>query len=435
MTILMAIILSIVTGVAFAQNQPPVADAGPDKQAYTGEWVVLNGSATDPDNDPILAWTWEVVEMPANGRYRLVSQDTQNLELLGYVQGDYVVSLTVWDGYPTGIGTDYATVHVADNLPPVAIATADKASGPAPLTVCFDGSQSYDPEGAALSYFWTFGDGSLPASTATVCHEYADAGRYSVLFGVTDVRGANDFEYFSIEANEVTNQPPIASPMATPNAGDAPLTVQFAANGSDPDGDPLTYAWDFGDGATSTLADPQRVYASAGTYVAWLTVSDGNASVSASLTIAVSATIELNVTRAEIKFKGKQSALADVEIRAELYAPVPAADDVVALYLDGAQVFAAPFSQFEAVQHHGSIVPGVYKLKSKHLWVRIDFVQGRLVVDANKVMLTGYDPANGVEVKVMLGDAVAVDNIQPVDEKTDRHYKHHRPERGRGHGQ
>jgi hypothetical protein len=35
----------------------------------------------------------------------------------------------------------------------------------------------------------------------------------------------------------------------------------------------------------------------------------------------------------------------------------------------------------------------------------------------------------------MLGDAVAVDNIQPVDEKTDRHYKHHRPERGRGHGQ
>lgn len=183
-----------IPSMALAQNLPPVADAGPDINAYTDYPVVLHGSAVDPDGDPIRTWTWEVVESPAPG-YRLINDDYQDLTFLSswHVPGDYVLSLTVWDGYPTGIGTDYVTIHVRDNLPPVAIATADVTEGPAPLTVQFDASQSYDPEGAPLArYAWDFGDGSMGSFDATPPpHTYTVPGAYSVvILAVTDEQGA-----------------------------------------------------------------------------------------------------------------------------------------------------------------------------------------------------------------------------------------------------
>ena len=87
------------------------------------------------------------------------------------------------------------------------------------------------------------------------------------------------FDYFRIDPGQTSggNQQPVASASATPQNGDAPLTVQFSGDDStDPDNDPLTYSWDFGDGSTpSTGANPQHTYDSDGTYVASLTVSDG----------------------------------------------------------------------------------------------------------------------------------------------------------------
>ena len=69
---------------------------------------------------------------------------------------------------------------------------------------------------------------------------------------------------------------PVPRATATPTSGPAPLTVQFDGRGStDPDGDALTYEWDFGDGSPrSTSPNPQHTYAS-GTYTAKLTVDDG----------------------------------------------------------------------------------------------------------------------------------------------------------------
>src|SRR6185369_7116393 len=45
------------------------------------------------------------------------------------------------------------------NSPPVAAAGATPTSGLAPLTVNFDSSGSYDPDGTIASYSWNFGDG------------------------------------------------------------------------------------------------------------------------------------------------------------------------------------------------------------------------------------------------------------------------------------
>jgi PKD repeat protein len=52
------------------------------------------------------------------------------------------------------------------------------------------------------------------------------------------------------------------------------LTVTFTDESSDPDGDTLSYLWDFGDGGTSTTQNPSHTYASGGTYTVTLTVTD-----------------------------------------------------------------------------------------------------------------------------------------------------------------
>ncbi|MEV0456599.1 ThuA domain-containing protein [Catellatospora methionotrophica] len=71
------------------------------------------------------------------------------------------------------------------------------------------------------------------------------------------------------------DQNPIAVASGNPTSGGVPLTVQFSSAGSrDPAGQPITYAWTFGDGGTSTAANPSHTYATAGNFNAQLTVRD-----------------------------------------------------------------------------------------------------------------------------------------------------------------
>ena len=105
---------------------------------------------------------------------------------------------------------------------------------------------------------------------------------------------------FSLSGNwpaaTVVNQPPVASTVGTTPApssagaisGAAPLTVNFVgAQSSDPDGIVAGYAWDFGDGTTSTLANVSKTYQAAGNYTVKLTVTD-NSGATAFTTLLVS---------------------------------------------------------------------------------------------------------------------------------------------------
>jgi glucose/arabinose dehydrogenase/regulation of enolase protein 1 (concanavalin A-like superfamily) len=78
------------------------------------------------------------------------------------------------------------------------------------------------------------------------------------------------------------NQVPTANATADKTKGLEPLTVNFSSAGSsDPDGQPLTYLWNFGDGTTSTAANPTKTFTAKGTYTVELTVSDGTNSAGA----------------------------------------------------------------------------------------------------------------------------------------------------------
>ena len=105
-----------------------------------------------------------------------------------------------------------------------------------------------------------------------------DGSLYYVDIGFNDQHVPNEAGIHRISYS-ITNQPPVAVDSATPQSGQPPLEVSFSSAGSyDPEGATLTYSWNFGDGTTSTEANPTHTYTAAGHYVVLLSVSDGTAS-------------------------------------------------------------------------------------------------------------------------------------------------------------
>jgi PKD repeat protein len=145
-------------------------------------------------------------------------------------------------------------------------------SGFAPLTVAFS-----DRSGAPVAgRTWNFGDGSPVSTRANPVHTYETPGSYTVTLTVWDGNGA---ESAYTRAAYITVLPLVASFSASATAGRVPLFVSFADTSSGP---VVNRLWDFGDGRTSTAANPTHGYRSAGLFTVRLTVTDtaGNSATS-----------------------------------------------------------------------------------------------------------------------------------------------------------
>ena len=104
------------------------------------------------------------------------------------VAGEYLVTLTTADEF--GRQTTQAQMINATkpNQIPVAIATADKYSGNAPLDVVLSAAKSYDPDGVIGNIEWLFSDGgSYWGSTAY--HTFTTVGTHTVTLRCYDARG------------------------------------------------------------------------------------------------------------------------------------------------------------------------------------------------------------------------------------------------------
>lgn len=89
------------------------------------------------------------------------------------------------------------------NDPPVASFTAAPGEGSAPLSVTFDASGSYDPDGSITSYQWSFGDGATGYGMF-VSHVYATPGTYTAELTVRDMRRATGAAFVQIEVRSGT---------------------------------------------------------------------------------------------------------------------------------------------------------------------------------------------------------------------------------------
>ena len=156
-------------------------------------------------------------------------------------------------------------------------------------SVVFDGASSADPDGDALTYAWTFGDGAT-SSDLSPTHTFADDGSFAVTLTVTDRHGATGTMTQSLIVRNVA--PMVASfDGATIMKGET-----YTAHGifSDPGADSWTATVDHGDDSgTQALALAGKSfalahrYALAGTFTTTVTVHDGDDAGTGSATVTV----------------------------------------------------------------------------------------------------------------------------------------------------
>jgi PKD repeat protein len=128
---------------------------------------------------------------------------------------------------------------------------------------------STDSDGNIGSWVWDFGDGN--SSTAqNPTHTFASGGTFNVTLTVTDDGGATDAVTQPVTVTDPANSPPTADFTFAVTY----LDVEFTDASTDTDGTVGAWAWDFGDGTTSTLQNPTHTFASGGTFNVTLAVTD-----------------------------------------------------------------------------------------------------------------------------------------------------------------
>lgn len=192
--------------------------------------------------------------------------------------GEYDVVLKITDsrGRSAEI-TERFSVHARQEAPIAAIRTTPQAvngiiNGQAPFSVIFDASSSQDINDNIVDFAWDFdADGKTDDTSAVTSHIYMNAGTYNASLTVTDSTEFSNTAQVVIQVEPAGLKAEIS---ADPVSGTVPLTVHFDASASSyPDGNIVSFEWDFGDN-TPPRIDTSSVtyqYTSIGTFIAKVT--------------------------------------------------------------------------------------------------------------------------------------------------------------------
>ena len=144
--------------------------------------------------------------------------------------------------------------------------------------------KSVDDDGYIASWSWDFGDGR-DSSRSEPDHQFSDHGVHYVTLAVEDNDGNQDSVTKQVT---VVNLSPTAEFSASTTSARVGDEIRFTDGSSDPEGKPLQYDWDFGDGSSSGERSPVHEFGEAGTFTVELTVTDDDgASESANVSVMI----------------------------------------------------------------------------------------------------------------------------------------------------
>lgn len=183
--------------------------------------------------------------------------------------GTYPVKLTVTTTTGcTGVFTDTVFISAVPVAGFIQNLTDVCASQPIQFT-----DQSSGP---ITGWFWNFGDGSI-STAQNPSHLFDKTGKLQVVLTVTNKQCSSIFR-----GDSVIVHPPIAAYTVTNSC-----QLKFVKKFTDRSSGALTRTWDFGDGQTSVLLNPEHEYAKTGNYTVILTVTNGSCSSANTKTIYV----------------------------------------------------------------------------------------------------------------------------------------------------
>ncbi len=148
--------------------------------------------------------------------YAVFRDGNDDLTYIAYNADDMARTVTFSDGYTLAVPARRlvsATTSTSNPDEPVVLVQTDRRSGKAPLTVAFDGTSSFDPQGGPLTYSWSFA-GMGTSTDPTPSFTFDEVGDYWVSLEVTTQGGLTSQD--SVEVS--------ALPRGTPFLG-APVLV------------------------------------------------------------------------------------------------------------------------------------------------------------------------------------------------------------------
>lgn len=174
------------------------------------------------------------------------------------------------------------------------------------------------------SWTWDFGDGQQLTTTQAglVNHYYNRPGRYSVTLTASDADGCSTSVTNS--TRPVTVLGVKAAFTVSPGSSVSPNTpIQFTNKSLTDYAGTITWDWRFGDGATSTDANPIHAYTTASTYTVMLIATDNASNCRDTVTMLITCVPEQTVFATNTMFIGEQSACPPVQASFAFSSNVP----------------------------------------------------------------------------------------------------------------
>lgn len=248
-------------------NLPPTAGLAATPTTGTAPLAVdLTLSGSDPDG-AVASWSLAY----GDGAHATGVALPAALAKTYAASGAYQATLTVVDDRgATRTATVAILVAQAPNVAPAASLAVTSTDG---LLVEASGAASSDPDGSVVSWTWDWGDGATETTAVpTASHAYATGGTYGIGLTVTDDRGATSP---MATATATPNRPPVLAGVSETALAD--LNVTLAASATDPDGQPLAYAFAWGDATPPTTgadATASHAYAFPGNHTVTVWAND-----------------------------------------------------------------------------------------------------------------------------------------------------------------